>query len=961
MADQLERLKAALADRYTIERELGSGGMATVYLARDVRHERNVAVKVLRPELASVLGPDRFLREIRIAANLHHPHVLPLYDSGEADGFLYYVMPFEEGQSLREKLAKQGELPIAEAVRLLRDVVDALTHAHKHGVVHRDIKPDNVLLAERHALVTDFGVAKAVSEATGRDKLTTAGVALGTPAYMAPEQASADPHIDHRADIYAVGALAYEMLTGRPPFVGATPQAVLAAHVTEAVEPVTKHRDTVPPALEQLVMKCLEKKAADRWQSADDLLPQLEALATPSGGVTPTATQPVSVGLLRTKGRVLVGAAAVLLVLMIGAIVLRPRPSAVLDPDVLAVAPFDVLDPELAMWREGLADVLSHSLDGAGTLRVIPPSVVIRHWEGRADAASAAALGAATGAGYVAYGRLVGAGEDSVRVAATLYDAEAQTAAAEFEVRELADRMDRLADTLALQLVADLSSRRPIGVWHLASLGSTSPAAIKAFLQGEQQWRRFGLDSAQMYYERAIALDSSFALAYSRLSWIAGWELSGEQESLGLRAGALNHGLARRESLALLTDSLYEAAWSMSLDTASWTRFERLFSTAETAAREYPLDPQSWYRLGEVRYHWGRYRRVADELATEAFQRVVELDSGFAPAYPHLIQLTLESDGPSAARNLTAAYLDRFGDVPGTGDVVVLHALLDPARSSLQQTEEMLAALSRDEFFSLAYAVRNWPDSAQTAVRVTRAWAKSQDSVRGQRYLAHRLLHRGHLREAYEVGLGSVATHAEAARLNVVPRDSAAALFESWLRDRSIFGIYYALGWWARQRDTTSLDRAADVWDSVLVASPPADSGGPSYVLRATAGYRSLAAGDTAQAAATLAALPVLPFCGTCYSEHLLAAQLLSASGEDAQAVDVLSDMPSALAYWDRSGAVAWALERARVNDRLGNRARAIEDYSYVVDAWRNADPELQPIVDEARSALARLTAEPRD
>ncbi len=192
MADVLERLKAALADRYRIERELGSGGMATVYLAEDLKLHRNVAVKVLRPELAAALGPDRFLQEIDIAAKLNHPHILGLYDCGEADGFLYYVMPHIEGQSLREKLAHEGELPIAEAVRILRDVVDALSEAHERGVVHRDIKPDNILLTKHHALVTDFGVAKAVSEATGAHKLTTEGVALGTPAYMSPEQAAAD-------------------------------------------------------------------------------------------------------------------------------------------------------------------------------------------------------------------------------------------------------------------------------------------------------------------------------------------------------------------------------------------------------------------------------------------------------------------------------------------------------------------------------------------------------------------------------------------------------------------------------------------------------------------------------------------------------------------------------------------------------------------------------------------------
>ena len=292
MTETLERLRAALADRYRIENEIGAGGMATVYLAHDLRHHRRVAVKVLRQELAATLGPDRFLNEIRIAANLTHPHILPVHDSGEADGFLYYVMPYVAGESLREMLSRQGELPIADAARLLRDIVDALSHAHAQGVVHRDIKPDNILHSGRHALVMDFGVAKAVSEATGRHTLTTAGVALGTPHYMAPEQASAEPQIDHRADIYAVGAMAYELLTGRPPFSGTTSQQILAAHVLEAPAPVTARRTSVPPAFAEIVMKCLEKKAADRWQRAEDLIPLFEALATPSGGMTPTQTAP---------------------------------------------------------------------------------------------------------------------------------------------------------------------------------------------------------------------------------------------------------------------------------------------------------------------------------------------------------------------------------------------------------------------------------------------------------------------------------------------------------------------------------------------------------------------------------------------------------------------------------------------------------------------------------------------
>jgi serine/threonine-protein kinase len=296
--------------------------MATVYLAEDLKHHRKVAVKLLREDLAASVGAQRFLREIEIAAQLQHPNILGLLDSGNADGLLYYVMPYVEGHSLRQRLTREGELPVGEAVRILVEVVDALAYAHAHGVVHRDIKPDNVMLAGRHALVTDFGVARAVSEATGAQAMTTIGVALGTPAYMAPEQAMADPHVDHRADLYAVGVVAYELLTGRPPFTGITPQQVLAAHVTENPEPVGKRRPGVSPALEQIIMKCLAKRPADRWQSADDLLAQLEALATPSGGTQPTAARLEAVTVPAPRRRAVKG---VLLVLGVIAVALFVR------------------------------------------------------------------------------------------------------------------------------------------------------------------------------------------------------------------------------------------------------------------------------------------------------------------------------------------------------------------------------------------------------------------------------------------------------------------------------------------------------------------------------------------------------------------------------------------------------------------------------------------------------------
>ncbi len=299
-----DRLQAALGDTYRIEKELGGGGMSRVFLAEEVALGRQVVIKVLPPEMAADVSQERFNREIQLAAKLQHPHVVPLLTAGADGDLLYYVMPYIKGESLRVKLAREGELPVGEALRILREVTDALAYAHRNGVVHRDIKPDNVLLSEGHAVVTDFGVAKAVSASSGSSSsLTSLGIALGTPAYMAPEQAAADPHTDHRADIYAVGALAYEMCCGRPPFTAATPQAVMAAHVTETPEPLTKHRSTVSEGLNALVMRCLEKKAADRWQSAAELVPQFDSLLTPTGGMTPAGTAPVSAVSLETAVR----------------------------------------------------------------------------------------------------------------------------------------------------------------------------------------------------------------------------------------------------------------------------------------------------------------------------------------------------------------------------------------------------------------------------------------------------------------------------------------------------------------------------------------------------------------------------------------------------------------------------------------------------------------------------------
>ena len=277
MVDPLDRIRSALADRYAVEWEVGRGGMSRVYAARDLRHGRRVAIKVLRPELASILGAERFLQEIEIAARLQHPHILPLFDSGEAAGQLFYVMPFVTGETLRARLTRTGPLPIADAARIGREITDALGYAHREGVVHRDIKPENVMLGAGHAYVMDFGIAKALSEATDHSGITSAGLTLGTPAYMAPEQAAAAPDVDHRADIYAIGTVLYEMLAGHPPFSDSTAQRIFARQMTEVPAPVQGERPDTPDALARGIERALEKDPSHRWQSAAELLPAIES------------------------------------------------------------------------------------------------------------------------------------------------------------------------------------------------------------------------------------------------------------------------------------------------------------------------------------------------------------------------------------------------------------------------------------------------------------------------------------------------------------------------------------------------------------------------------------------------------------------------------------------------------------------------------------------------------------
>jgi serine/threonine-protein kinase len=583
--DDAVRVSQVIAERYRITRKLRRGGMATVYLALDLRHGRDVALKVVRAELAASLGSERFLREIEIVAGLHHPHIVSLYDSGAADGVLFYVMPYEMGQSLRERLTRDGPLPIDDAVVIIRDVCDALAYAHERGIVHRDIKPDNVLLSGRHAMVTDFGVAKALSAAVGSDErpertespraFTTAGVTLGTPAYMAPEQIAGDPRIDHRADIYAVGVMAYEILTGRPPFEGEESHEVLAGHLSRAPEPLATHRADVPPELDALVMRCLEKRAAARWQSADEVLSHLAGVETPSGGRSvplPSDVAPAQATAIAPRPRSVFGrpavryaaVAALFLIVLFGAIRQWGVPArAVPTEPSIAVLPLANLssDPADAAFADRMMEELISTLARGGSVRVIASNSVAGFRGHTMDVRTIAdSLGVSSilegGFGKIGSGlrmdvRLVDGRDGSIRWSQR-YDRE---------FRDILAVQDEIARAVAGELGLRFDKQK-----QLVRHKTKSIAAYELYLRG---WdpvllrNQAGIWKAQRLFEQAIAADSMYAAAHASLAlmYVRRARTANDPEM------PLNQLLALAEATArkaiALDDSLAEAHYAL--------------------------------------------------------------------------------------------------------------------------------------------------------------------------------------------------------------------------------------------------------------------------------------------------------------------------------------------------------------------------------------------------------------
>ena len=671
-SDQLAQLATALAGRYRVERELGHGGMATVYLADDLRHHRQVAIKVLRPELGAVLGPDRFTREIGIAAKLNHPHILPLHDSGEADGLLFYVMPYVRGGSLRQRLSLERQLPVDEAVALVRQVAAALGHAHAQGLVHRDIKPENILLHEGEAMVTDFGIALAAD--TG-ERLTATGLMLGTPEYMSPEQAAGERALNARTDVYSLGCVLYELLAGEPPHTGTTARSVIARRFTEPAPRVRRHRPAVAPALEQAIVTALAVDPADRYPS---IAAFAEALAAPARGA--------------------------------------PGPASV------AVLPFLNLsaDPENEFFADGITEDVIAQLSKVRSLKVISRGSVMPF---KKREQSLRQIGTTLDVATLLEGSVRRAGS-RVRIVAQLIDAETDRHLwAETYDRDLTDIFAIQSDValhIAAALKAELSHEERT---RIRKEPTDDVQAYQLFLLGKHclsRWTQEGVDQGIKHLEQAVARDPDYALAHATIAYaymdiglgvagaIPAEEAFRRSKAAVARAFEIDSGLAEAHAVQGHLKFVCDYDWAgaeadfkraIELNPNSGVVYdhyglmlsalERYDEAIELQRRAHELDPLA-HRM-DIATTFLRAGRYDEALRTVT--RVVEVDPHFAMAHATLgwayLMKGMPDEGLAALQRAVSLSPESTLYLAQLGQAQAQVGRTEEAREILRRLEEM--------------------------------------------------------------------------------------------------------------------------------------------------------------------------------------------------------------------------------------------------------------------------------
>ena len=928
MPQLLERVGSVVAERYVLERELGRGGMATVYLGRDLKHSRRVAVKVLRPELAAYLGPDRFLREIDFASHLTHPHILPLHDSGDAGGLLYYVMPFVEGESLRERLLREGPLPVGEVVRIAGEVGEALDFAHAQGIVHRDVKPGNILLVDGHAVVADFGIAKAISSAGGEE--TSAGLAIGTPAYMSPEQILPNGPIDGRADLYSLGCVVYEMLAGHPPFTAGTVQAVAARHLHEKPAALRTIAPSVPESIERAVETALEKQPERRFTTAAEFAEALGRFA-PARGRAP----------IRGRTRLVATVALATSVTVAAGLALR-RPPAPLNPGRIVVYPVAAATSVKAgpVAPEDVTLALLASLNSTADLAGIDGGRLPGGEEPSSGGGDAARdrMARAQGAAFYVSARLLAS--DSLHLVLDLHDLRDRSVTHRTLHFAAGTKGWSMGVRAALELLPVLipTGGRP----DLPSLQGRSPQAMAAYFRGEQAYRSAAFEDALKYFRAAVAADSSFALAALRGAMVASWS-ERPMEALEMARVAVSREAALPPRLAHLAHGL-EDLMAGRADSAVG-RFRQALA----------LDPENveaWMGLAETFHHWLPREPQLDSLAEDAYLRVRRLDPEFAPPTFHLIEYAVRRGDVAESGRLLDEFARRR---PDSTELASARLMLDCVRGEMSRSRWQSAVLRNPAHTLaagqlLALGGLRQPDCAEAAFDAMLAF----DTTTGPQLARNRfgaliglqgvLVARG--REgAAKALLESDTLFNPGYRGNLYLMNAMAGLdfgdeaeafarvqLDRYWREPSALNSIdlWLLGAWEAHRGRGEL--AAEIAESLEARNAAAGTRRDSLLLASLAARVALARGDSAAALEGLRRLTPTAEDGSALvwnpweslgGERLLLARMLFARGETMAALQVASnfDATASITYLPYLPAsLALRLEAA---ERLGNRKLA--------------------------------------
>jgi hypothetical protein len=651
--DLERRLRETLAGTYSVERELGGGGMSRVFAAEEVALGRRIALKVL-VEMSPDVSVDRFQREIQTVARLQHPYIVPLLNAGSTDSTVYYTMPLVEGESIRSRLERQGAFGVREAVRYACDVAEALVYAHRHGVFHRDIKPDNVLLTDGHAVVTDFGIAKALSLATDASRLTATGLSLGTPAYMAPEQALADPSADHRVDVYALGCLLFEMLIGKPPFEGATAHEIVSGHLTRTPADVDRLRSEVPADVTAWVRRALAKSPDERWTTPAEALAELQAcLANVNGARRPMAAR-------RLTRPWFVAAAAVIAAAAVGFTWYRSKIGAVADgPERIAVMPFLPSDPsDTALTRLGrdLVVTLTANLDGVGDLRMIDPLSVLAQTTGAdaRDPARMLTLAAGMGARSALVGTLVRAGSRArldYRLVPTS-GSRAPNATGSVTAPLAEEGIIALTDSATWGMLRAILPSRDGQLPSFELMHTRSVPALRAFIDGENHLLANRWTDAEQSYARAIEADSTFWFAYRRVVQAADWTFAASRR-------------AREDSIARQHRSSFPERERLLMEHDESERFADHLAAIAAITRRFPDYWYGWFQYGDDILHSGTRVVLSPRDAAAAFAQALALNPRLLPVLDHQILLMRDSAAAEQAlARLHAIYgtaLDTLG------------------------------------------------------------------------------------------------------------------------------------------------------------------------------------------------------------------------------------------------------------------------------------------------------------